>query len=167
MPSARHIKTFVAVAAKAHIRVTLRPVLNEDALVARNPQDWRGSIQPRNRAAWFESYRKLLLPYAAAAQAGHASTFVLGTELVSLEGAPQWSGVVSSLRSVYSGQLTYDENHDEFAWGTAKPPVPGHNVDAYPQLGLPDNASVASLSQGWDAWLGGHPLSERRELILS
>ena len=166
-PSPGHIAIFLAAAAKAHIRVTLRPVLDENALLAHGTQDWRGSIEPPDRAAWFRSYRKLLLPYAAAAQAGHAATFVLGTELLSLEGAPQWPGLVSSLRSVYSGQLTYDENHDEFAWGTAKPPVPGHNVDAYPQLGLPDNASVASLTQGWDAWLGGHPLSERRELILS
>ena len=166
-PSPGHIVIFLAAAAKAHIRVTLRPVLDENALLAHGTQDWRGSIEPQDRAAWFRSYRKLLLPYAAAAQAGHAATFVLGTELLSLEGAPQWPGLVSSLRSVYSGQLTYDENHDEFAWGTAKPPVPGHNVDAYPQLGLPDNASVASLTQGWDAWLGGHPLSERRELILS
>jgi hypothetical protein len=166
-PSPGHIAVFLAAAAKAHIRVTLRPVLDEGALLVHGPQSWRGSIEPRDRAAWFRSYRKLLLPYVAAAQAGHAATFVLGTELVSLEGAPQWPGLVASLRSVYTGQLTYDENHDEFAAGTANPPVPGHNVDAYPQFGLPDNASVARLTQGWDAWLGAHPLSERRDLILS
>jgi hypothetical protein len=166
-PSPDHIGIFLAVAAKAHIRVTLRPVLDESALLAQSQQAWRGSIEPRDRAAWFRSYRRMLLPYVAAAQAGHAATFVLGTELVSLEGAPQWPGLVGSLRSVYSGQLTYDENQDEFAWGTAHPPVPSHNVDAYPQLGLPGNASVASLTRGWDAWLGAHTLSERRELILS
>jgi hypothetical protein len=166
-PSPRHIGIFLAVAAKAHIRVTLRPVLNEDALVARNPQNWRGSIEPQNRAAWFESYRKLLLPYVAWAQAGHAATFVLGTELVSLEGAPQWPGLIRSFRSVYRGQLAYDENHDEFSAHTANPPVPSHNVDAYPQFGLPDNASVARLTSSWDAWLGASPLSARRELTLS
>jgi hypothetical protein len=166
-PSPSHIAIFLAVAAKAHIRVTLRPVLNENALVARNPQAWRGSIEPQNRAAWFRSYRKLLLPYAAAAQAGHAATFVLGTELISLEGAPQWPGLVRSLRSVYSGQLTYDQNHDEFASYTANPPVPSHNVDAYPQFSLPDSASVARLTSAWNAWLGTHPLSERRQTTLS
>ncbi len=166
-PSPSHIAIFLAVAAKAHIRVTLRPVLNENALVARNPQAWRGSIEPQNRAAWFRSYNKLLLPYAAAAQAGHAATFVLGTELVSLEGAPQWQGLVRSLRSVYSGQLTYDQNHDEFGSYTANPPVPSHNVDAYPQFSLPDSASVARLTSSWEAWLGAHPFSVRRELTLS
>jgi hypothetical protein len=86
---------------------------------------------------------------------------------VSLEGAPQWPGLVRSLRSVYSGQLTYDENQDEFAGGYAKPPVASHNIDAYPVFGLPDNASVARLTSSWDTWLGAHPLSVRRELILS
>ena len=166
-PSPSHIAIFLAMAAKAHIRVTLRPVLNENALVARNPWAWRGSIEPQNRAAWFRSYDKLLLPYAAAAQAGHAATFVLGTELISLEGAPQWPGLVRSVRAVYSGQLTYDQNHDEFASDTANPPVPSHNVDAYPQFSLPDSASVASLTSSWNSWLGDHPLSVRRELTLS
>src|SRR5215469_6454046 len=114
-PSASHIAIFLAAAAKAHMRVTLRPVLNEDVLVARNPQAWRGSIEPRNRTVWFRSYHRLLLPYIAAAQAGHAATFVLGTELLSLEGAPQWPRLVNSLRSVYAGQITYDENYNEFA----------------------------------------------------
>jgi hypothetical protein len=166
-PSPGHIEIFLAEAAKAHIRVTLRPVLDENALLAQSRQAWRGSIEPQDRSAWFRSYHKLLLPYAAAAQAGRAATFVVGTELVSLEGASQWPALVGSLRSVYSGQLTYDENYDVFTKGTANPPVPTHNVDAYPQLGLPDSASVASLTQGWEAWLGAHPLSERRELILS
>ena len=166
-PSPHHIAIFLALAAKAHIRVTLRPVLNENALVARNPQAWRGSIAPQNRAAWFRTYNKLLLPYAAAAQAGHAATFVLGTELISLEGAKQWPGLVRSVRSVYSGQLTYDQNHDEFASYTANPPVPSHNVDAYPEFSLPDSASVASLTSAWNTWLGAHPLSVRRELVLS
>jgi hypothetical protein len=166
-PSPRHIAVFLDVAAKAHIRVTLRPVLNENALVAQNPKAWRGSIEPRNRAAWFRSYQKLLLPYVAAAQAGDAATFVLGTELVSLEGAAQWPGLVRSLRSVYSGQLTYDMNQDEFAGGYANPPVPTNNVDAYPQFSLPDSASVARLTSSWNTWLGAHPLSVRRQLTLS
>lgn len=166
-PSARHIAVFLAVAAKAHVRVTLRPILNEDALIARNPQAWRGSIEPNSRAAWFGSYRKLLLPYLAAAQAGHAATFTLGTELNSLEGAPQWQGLIRSARSVYSGQLTYDENQDNFAANTADLPLPGHSVDAYPQLSLPNNASTARMTSAWDTWLAAHSLSVRREMTLS
>jgi hypothetical protein len=166
-PSPRHIEVFLAAAAQAHIRVTLRPELSENALIAQNPQAWRGSIQPKNRDAWFRSYRKLLVPYLAAAQAGHAATFVMGTELNSLEGAPQWPGLIRSFRSVYRGQLIYDENYDAFATGTSNPPVQSHDVDAYPGFGLPNGASVARLTGAWDAWLGAHPLSVRRQLTLS
>jgi hypothetical protein len=166
-PSPGHIAIFLAVAAKAHIRVTLRPVLDEDALVTQNLQAWRGSIEPQNRTAWFGSYRAFLLPYVTAAQAGHAATFVMGTELESMEGSPEWPGLVRSLRSIYSGELTYDENYDEFAWNKANPPVATHNVDAYPEFSLPDSASVALLTRSWDTWLGTHPLSVRRELTLS
>jgi hypothetical protein len=166
-PSPAHIAIFLTVAAKAHIRVTLRPVLDEDALITQNLQAWRGSIQPQNRTAWFQSYRAFLLPYVTAAQQGHAATFVMGTELESLEGSPEWPGLIRSLRSIYTGQLTYDENYDEFAWNKANPPVPTHNVDAYPEFSLPDSASVAMLTRSWDAWLGAHPLSVRRELTLS
>jgi len=166
-PSARHIAVFLAVAHDAHMRVTLRPVLNENALIAQNPFAWRGSIEPQNRTAWFRSYRKLLLPYVAAAEAGHAATFVLGTELDSLEGSPQWAGLLRSLRSLYRGQLTYDQNYDEFASGTANPPVQSHDVDAYPELGVSPSASVGQLTWSWDAWLGAHPLSVRRQLTIS
>jgi hypothetical protein len=166
-PTPAHIEVFLAAAAQAHMRVTLRPELSENALIAQNPQAWRGSIEPANRDAWFRSYHKLLVPYLVAAQEGHAASFVMGTELDSLEGSPQWPGLVRSLRSVYRGQLAYDENYDAFASGTANPPVQSHDVDAYPQFGLPDNASVARLTSAWDAWLGAHPLSVRRQLTLS
>jgi hypothetical protein len=166
-PSPRHIEVFLAAAAQAHMRVTLRPELSENALIAKNPQAWRGSIQPQSRAAWFRSYHKMLVPYVNAAQAGHAESFVVGTELDSLERAPQWAGLLRSLRSVYHGQLTYDQNYDTFASDTDNPPVQSYDVDAYPGFGLPDSASVARLTEAWDAWLGAHPLSVRRELTLS
>jgi hypothetical protein len=166
-PSPRHIQVFLEAAAQAHMRVTLRPELSENALIAKNPSDWRGSIQPQNRAAWFRSYHKMLVPYVVAAQAGHAATFVVGTELDSLEGAQQWAGLVRSLRSIYRGQLSYDQNYDAFASGAENPPVQSYDVDAYPGFGLPNGASVASLTRAWDAWLGAHPLSVRRQLTLS
>jgi hypothetical protein len=167
-PTPAHLALFLAVAAAARIRVTLRPVLNENILVAQDPNAWRGSIQPGSTAAWFASYQNLLLPYAAAAQAGHAATFVLSTELESLEGDARWPGLVRAIRSVYHGQLIYDENYDEFALHTANPPVPDIGVDAYPRFALPDSASIGELSRAWEDWLSsGHPLRVRRAIVLS
>jgi len=166
-PTPRQIEDFLAEAAKSGIRVTIRPILNEDALVAQNPLAWRGMIQPQSTNAWFQSYREFLTPYAEAAEQGHAATLVVGAELNSLERDPQWSGLISALQSVYSGQLVYDENFDEFAADDPYLPLPGNNIDAYPRFNLPDTASVTTLTQAWESWLGAHPPVVLRDLVMA
>ena len=166
-PTPRQIEDFLVEAEKSNMRVTIRPILNEDALVAQNPMAWRGMIQPQSTNTWFQSYREFLTPYAEAAQQGHAATFVIGAELDSLERDSQWSGLISALQSVYSGQLVYDENFDEFAAGDPYLPLPGHNIDAYPRFNLPDTASVSTLTQAWESWLGVHRPVILRNLVIA
>jgi len=166
-PTPGQILDFLTEAAKSSIRVTIRPILNEDALVAQNPLAWRGMIQPQSTDAWFQSYRDFLTPYAEAAEQGHAATFVIGAELNSLERDPQWSGLISALQSVYSGQLVYDENFDEFAADDPYLPLPGNNIDAYPRFNLPDTASVPTLTQAWESWLGAHPPVVLSNLVMA
>jgi len=166
-PTAHHIEIFLQEAAESHIAVTLRPILNENSLIAQNPLAWRGSIEPSSVASWFRSYRKLLLPFAKAAQAGHAASFVVGTELDSLETSHDWSGVIRAITSVYKGRLVYDQNFDEFAADDERLPLHTFDIDAYPRFNLPDSASLRRLTKAWDGWLGAHPLKVRRELTLS
>jgi len=166
-PTAHHIEIFLQEAAESHIAVTLRPILNENSLIAQNPLAWRGSIEPASVSGWFRSYRKLLMPYATAAQAGHAAAFVVGTELDSLETSHGWSGVIRAIKSVYKGRLVYDQNFDEFAAGDERLPLHTFDIDAYPRFSLPDSASLRRLTKAWDGWLGAHPLKVRRQLTLS
>lgn len=166
-PTPREIEDFLKVAAQSDIRVTIRPLLNEDVLVAQNSNAWRGSIEPDSTSAWFQSYQQFLMPYAEAAQEGHAATLVVGAELDSLEQAPEWAGLITAIQSVYTGQLSYDQNFDEFAAGDQKLPLPGHNVDAYPRFDLPDSASVSALAQAWESWLGVQPAAVLQQLVLA
>src|SRR5215510_2815893 len=166
-PSPARIAIFLAEAARSHIRVTLRPLLNEAVLIAQDPKAWRGVIEPTNRSAWFKSYVKLLLPYAAVAASGHAATFVIGTELESLEGDPRWAGLIHAIRSVYRGELLYDETYNEFQIHDINLPVSTFGVDAYPRFQLSDNATVGQLASAWKAWLGTHTRTVRRRAILS
>jgi hypothetical protein len=166
-PSPAHVAIFLSEAARSHIRVTLRPLLNEDALVAQNPIAWRGTVEPANRSAWFRSYKNLLMPYAAVAASGHAATFVIGTELQSLEGGPHWPALISAVRSVYLGELQYDENFDEFAQHDTNLPLSTFGVDAYPRFQLPDTATVGQLTRAWEGWLGSRTLAVRRRAVLS
>jgi hypothetical protein len=166
-PTAHHIEIFLEEAAESHIAVTLRPILNEDALIRQNPLAWRGSIDPASVAGWFHSYRELLMPYAIAAQAGHAASLVVGTELDSLETSRDWPGVIRAIRSVYKGRLVYDQNFNEFAADDERLPLRTFDIDAYPRFSLPDSASLRRLTKAWDGWLGAHPLKVRRQLTLS
>ena len=166
-PSPAHIGIFLAAAARSDIRVTLRPILNEDALVAQNPLAWRGSISPASRGAWFRSYRNFLLPFARIAQTGGAATFVVGTELDSVEQDPRWPGLIRSIKRVYHGQLVYDENYNEFAAHDSALPLAAFGVDAYPRFSLPDGVTVARLARAWDRWLGTHSRGVRRRTVLS
>src|SRR5258708_40009818 len=50
-PSPGHIAIFLAAAAHPRIRVTLRPVLDDDALLAQNPTAWPRPIEPRDLSA--------------------------------------------------------------------------------------------------------------------
>jgi hypothetical protein len=166
-PSPAHVAIFLSVAEESHIRATLRPILNEDSLVAQNPKAWRGSIEPESTSAWFASYRNLLLPYAQAAQSEHAATFVLGTEMNSLEGDPNWPMLISAISSVYHGQLEYDENFDSFQEHDDNLPLGTFGVDAYPRFQLPDSASVSQLTQAWEGWLGSHSTAVLHDTVLS
>src|SRR5258708_32042432 len=166
-PSPAHIAIFLSEAALSHIRVTLRPILNENALVAQNPIAWRGTIEPADRTVWFRSYRTLLMRYAKVAASAPAASFVIGTELNSLEGDPKWPGRIRAIKSAYRGELIYDENFDAFAAHDTNLPVSTFGVDSYPRFALSDSASVGALAQAWASWLGTHTLKVRRRAILS
>jgi hypothetical protein len=158
-PSPEHIAIFLSAAAASHIRVTLRPVLNEDILVQQDPNAWRGSIDPAAVSAWFSSYQQLLIPYAQVAASGGAATFVVGTELESLQGDPQWAALISAVQAVYPGQVIYDQNYLDFTDHITDQPLAAANIDAYPRFSLPDSAPVSELASDWENFLSHGPHS--------
>lgn len=166
-PSPERLSILLDEAAKSHLRVTVRPILNEDALTRQDPIAWRGTIQPSSRATWFANYQKFLLPYAQVVEAHHAATFVVATEFNSLQADSHWTGLVSALSAVFHGELLYSMNFDIFTQHGVKSPVPAVGVDAYPELHLPDNASVASLVNGWNAWLDKKQTGPTPNLVLT
>lgn len=140
-PTPAALGEIVTAAQRAHLFVLIRPLLDESSL-GKSRVVWR----PPNMQAWFASYRKFLLPYAAMAQRLHVPEFAVGAELSQFEWAPRWNGLDRALARVYHGRLVYALN-----WTTAKRGVHGggravtDTVDAYaPQTG--------NLTQGWEAY---------------
>lgn len=79
------------------------------------PGGWAGTIQisASYQQAWFDSYWNALKPYAQMAQENGVDQMAIGTEIVWLEtNAPAslWNQLISRVRSVFKGDLTYDMN---------------------------------------------------------
>lgn len=145
---------WVVAAAKARgLRVMLRPVIDESNIMTTKGA-WRGTIEPQSMTAWFDSYQKFLLPYAELAQAQHVEYFVVGTELASLEWqTSSWQKLDSALGQVYSGTLEYADNWGNWQQDESYHPAQLIGVDAYPKLGVSNDAGVSTLTSAWENWL--------------
>ncbi|WP_406159681.1 hypothetical protein OG806_28990 [Streptomyces sp. NBC_00882] len=150
-PSPERLERVLKVFKDAGFRTTLRPILDEGNLKQNN--GWRGNIEPASRSAWFASYKKLLTPYLKAAEETKTNTFVIGTELNSLEGDPGWDTLVASAEKTFPGEVSYDANWDNYVTGRINMPVNHLGVDAYFPVKVPDTAPVSDLVKGWNTWL--------------
>ncbi len=147
-----NIATFIAAAHQRHMRVMLRPLMDEASLHPAGK--WRGQIAPASVSGWFASYDNLVLGYARLAQAQHAESLDIGTEFDSMQGySQQWLNLISAVRGVYSGQLTYSANwaiwYPSYGWA-----LDFLSVDAFFPLNVPLNATQAQLAAAWSPWIG-------------
>jgi hypothetical protein len=147
----------------AGLRITLRPIIDERSLL---PQ-WRGALSPADRDSWFASYDGLLTQYADAAKASSAATLVVGTELVSLEGAQNWAPLIANVRKHFPGQLAYDTNWDNYVAKDVPVAVDQVQVDAYFPVDAPDTASVDQIAAGWEHWLDRKRTGDLSDTLLS
>ncbi|WP_405613648.1 hypothetical protein OG292_14500 [Streptomyces sp. NBC_01511] len=150
-PSPQRVDRVLRVFREAGLRVTVRPLMDEKSL--KPPKGWRGNIDPASRSAWFASYEDFLTPYLKTAEKRKATTFVVGTELNSMEGEAGWSSLVGSAEKKFSGEISYDANWDNYVRGRIDMPVSHLGVDAYFPIKVPDSASVDTLVDGWNTWL--------------
>jgi len=166
-PSPRRVGIVLDEFHRSGLRSMLRPILDERSLLAAGIHNWRGNIRPASRDEWFTSYRRLLAPYVKAAHANHATTFVIATELNSLEGDPRWAGLVGESKRAFGGEIAYAVNWDNYVNRPIDMPVERFGIDAYFPLELGDGASVSMLVAGWNRWLEQRTGGPLPGLILS
>jgi hypothetical protein len=164
-PSPERLQRVLNVFRDAGFRTTVRPILDEGSLKQAN--GWRGSIEPASRSAWFASYKKFLTPYLQVAHEAKANTFVIGTELNSLEGDPRWETLVSYAEKTFSGEVSYDANWDNYVSGRISMPVSHLGVDAYFPVKVPDTAPVSALVKGWNNWLDRKAAGPLPKILVS
>jgi FG-GAP-like repeat/GTA TIM-barrel-like domain len=132
--------------------------------------DWRSFYNPTDPAAFFASYKTMIVAVAQVAQANGATMLCIGVELDQLAGPTylsDWTDIITAVRAVFSGTLTYSAN-----WDTAISPWQGQHglsagtrdlttqvsfwsaldfvgIDAYAPLSDKANPVLADLIAGW------------------
>jgi hypothetical protein len=102
----------IRAAKREGLRVMLFPVV---LIRDPDPEDWRGSLRPRDLGAWFAAYREFLLHYAGIAAAEDVEALSVGSEFCSLERhTEEWRRLVADVRSAFDGLLTYSANWDHY-----------------------------------------------------
>lgn len=72
------------------------------------PQAWAGAIEPTGGwGPWFTSYGAQLLKIARLAQVQRVGELVIGTEIAKASQRPEWVQLITAVRQIFNGQLTY------------------------------------------------------------
>ncbi|GAA3791176.1 hypothetical protein GCM10022403_026570 [Streptomyces coacervatus] len=111
----------------------------------------RAEIRPRDRAAWFTSYRRFITHYADLAADTGAEQFAVGTELAGVSGdSTDWRDVIKDVRDHYDGPLTYAANYDEYKKIRFWKDLDLIGIDAYWPLSDHPTADTGRLRRAWE-----------------
>jgi serralysin len=113
---------------------------------------WRGAFQPSDPAAFFASYKTMIVAEAEVAQAHHAELFSVGCEMDQLAGSADlayWTDIIAAVRNVYSGKLTYAAEWPDPAAVSFWSALDYAGVDNYVPLSHAADPSVDQLVAAW------------------
>ncbi|MDB5237425.1 MAG: hypothetical protein JWL88_527 [Parcubacteria group bacterium] len=136
--------------------------------------EWRANINPGNRDAWYANYLAMLKHYGQIAATQNVETICIGTELIDMasgavnpDNTQRWQNMISQLRQVYNGKLTYGAN-----WGGDRSSGEASYIGFWSSLDyigisgyypLSGDGSVVQDKAGWTGWANGEikPIYDR------
>lgn len=126
--------------------------------------DWRGSIEfGDDRNAWrrfFDGYRRFIVDQARFAAEHDVPLFSVGLEYeATMEHEEEWREILSEIRAVYPGTITYAANWDRLDDVPFWDAVDLIGVQGYFPLSTEDDPPREAIDRGWD-----EPLRRLREL---
>lgn len=127
------------------------------------PQIWvwqgefTGDMKMATEGEWKkleQSYENFILTYARLAEETQAEIYCIGTELEEfVKNRPKfWSNLIGKVRQVYSGELTYAANWDEYTRTPFWEKLDYVGVDAYFPLSDERYPTKAEMAEGWQKW---------------
>lgn len=114
---------------------------------------WPGDISMNSESdweTWFANYTSFILDYARLAESHQIPMLCIGTELeMTSSRTSDWRKVISEIRKVYSGKLTYAANFTEFEKVGFWDDLDYIGIQAYFPLSKKKNPSLSDLKSGW------------------
>ncbi len=128
--------------------------------------DWRAYINPSDKAGWFSNYGQIMSHLATIAQAHNVEEICIGSELITLStytsssaNTGYWDTLISKIRSIFSGKLTYSSNWGPSGFVDEKDHIAFWNIldyigiSAYFNLTSQADASVSQLEGAWGGYI--------------
>ena len=164
-PTLAALAEVVRAASATDFEVMLFPIIR---LSSPGAGQWRGTLAPRDRDAWFSATATCWASWAAVAGVTGATRLVVGSELSSLEDdLDHWRPLVERMRAIFSGKLVYSANWDHYRSTGLFDLVDEEGISGYFNLREASApADDAALEAGWrrarreiEAWRIGrtHP----------
>lgn len=120
--------------------------------------EWRGDINPSNWSTWFGSLSTWLNNYAGICENEGVDIFMISTETKSSQSQEaNWRNVVSDIRGIYSGSISYCASSDSYR-SSAMPfwdVFDYGSLSLYPSLtNISNFVSLGQLRTAWAPWSG-------------
>ena len=116
--------------------------------------EYTGFIEMHSKEEWIvleKTYSEFILTYAKAAQEIQADILCIGTELEKFvaKRPKYWLRLITEIRKVYKGKLTYAANWDEFKRVSFWNKLDFIGVDAYFSLSNKKTPTILDFENGW------------------
>jgi len=122
---------------------------------------WRGEftgyLKMNTEEEWKaleDSYRSFIVTYAKLADEMNVALFCIGTELEQfIVNRPEfWTQLISEIKEVYKGKLTYAANWDEYKRVPFWEKLDYIGVDAYFPVAESKTPTILEAKEGWQRW---------------
>ncbi len=126
------------------LHVLYKPMLN-----LAKTYDWRSHIV--FTSAWMENYTWWMVENAKAANASGVEMLSIGCEMGNMQvHSTEVRQMISEIRAVYSGKLTYSANHDSYAFIDWWDAVDMIGISMYTMMTIAWDPSVLDMKTVWD-----------------
>ena len=148
---------------KEGVKQYVEKLHQNNILVMVKPQIWiwhgeyTGDLQMTSEEDWHvleNSYRKFILDFAKVAEENKVDIYCIGTELEQfiVHRPGYWKDLISEIKTIYKGKLTYAANWDEYKRVPFWEQLDYIGIDAYFPVSESKTPTIEEAKLGWKPW---------------